>query len=79
MAAESGDPFSAVFMTGSGSTIFCAGSDQPPEFLMTDSAYADTFVLRTVRPSRLITRVGDDGRLQLAVSEADRKLMGSCL
>lgn len=56
LSAEGGGRFSAVFMTGSGSTIVCAGSDEPPEFLATDSDYADTFV----RPARLITRVGDD-------------------
>lgn len=53
---ESGDSFSAVFMTGSGSTIVCAGSDQPPEFLRADAAYVDTFV----RSARLITRAGDE-------------------
>ncbi len=48
---ESGGAFSTVFMTGSGSTIVCAGSDDPPAFLSGEE-YADVFV----SPARLITR-----------------------
>ncbi|MEW5305142.1 MAG: hypothetical protein WDW36_007703 [Sanguina aurantia] len=33
LIAEGGAQFSAVFMTGSGSTLVCAGSDSPPAFL----------------------------------------------
>eukprot|EP00803_Ostreobium_quekettii_P010088 evm.model.scf_310.5 EVM.evm.TU.scf_310.5 scf_310:25857-26912(+) len=48
---EGGGKFSAVFMTGSGSTIVCAGSDEVPEFLQ-EEAYSDVFV----SPARLIMR-----------------------
>jgi 4-diphosphocytidyl-2-C-methyl-D-erythritol kinase len=46
-----GAPFDAVWMTGSGSTIVCAGSDAAPAFL-SGSEFADTFV----SPARLIVR-----------------------
>lgn len=42
---------SAVFMTGSGSTIVCVGDDSIPQFL-SDQQYADLFV----SPARLIVR-----------------------
>jgi len=44
--------FSTVFMTGSGSTIVCVGSDEAPAFLREDPRYRDVFVA----PTRLITR-----------------------
>jgi len=47
-----GRPFDSVFMTGSGSTIVCAGSDAAPAFLSEEAAYGDVFV----SPARLITR-----------------------
>lgn len=54
--AEAGDgsgrPFDSVFMTGSGSTIVCAGSDTPPAFLAREGAYKEVFV----SPARLIVR-----------------------
>eukprot|EP00210_Caulerpa_lentillifera_P003176 g3035.t1 len=43
--------FESVFMTGSGSTIVCFGSDKIPEFLA-DDKYKDLFV----SPARLISR-----------------------
>jgi len=46
---EGGSAFSAVFMTGSGSTIVCMGSDSQPAFL---SSHKDLFI----SPARLITR-----------------------
>lgn len=46
-----GSGFSSVFMTGSGSTIVCMGSDDVPAFLQ-EPQYADMFV----SPTRLITR-----------------------
>lgn len=49
---ESNGRFSAVFMTGSGSTIVCIGSDEPPEFLQEDQ-YADVFI----SPARLLVRM----------------------
>eukprot|EP00798_Chlamydomonas_sp_ICE-L_P015923 gene15923-22056_t len=48
---ETGNEFSAVFMTGSGSTIVAVGSDKAPAFLQEDE-YKDLFV----SPARLITR-----------------------
>lgn len=41
---EDNDKFSAVFMTGSGSTIVCAGSHEIPEFLLQDK-YSDLFIM----------------------------------
>ncbi|KIY94983.1 diphosphocytidyl-2-C-methyl-D-erythritol kinase [Monoraphidium neglectum] len=55
LAAEGdagGQPFSSVFMTGSGSTIVCAGADAAPAFLSRETAYSDVFV----SPARLIVR-----------------------
>eukprot|EP00878_Enallax_costatus_P028365 GHUV01030635.1.p1 GENE.GHUV01030635.1~~GHUV01030635.1.p1 ORF type:complete len:128 (+),score=46.49 GHUV01030635.1:485-868(+) len=46
-----GDKFSAVFMTGSGSTIVCVGDDAAPRFL-SDQQYQGLFV----SPARLIVR-----------------------
>ncbi|KAL4434604.1 hypothetical protein ABPG77_002727 [Micractinium sp. CCAP 211/92] len=46
-----GSGFSSVFMTGSGSTIVCMGSDDVPAFLQ-EPQYADMFI----SPTRLITR-----------------------
>lgn len=46
-----GAAFSSVFMTGSGSTIVCVGSDAPPAFLA-EPQYASLFV----SPARLIVR-----------------------
>jgi GHMP kinases C terminal len=54
LTAEGSDAFSAVFMTGSGSTIVCFGDDKPPAFLA-EEAYRDVFVA----PARLIARRGD--------------------
>ena len=51
LIAEGGRSFSAVFMTGSGSTIVCLGSDTPPAFLA-DPQYKDLFV----SPARLVVR-----------------------
>lgn len=51
LAAGGGDKFSAVFMTGSGSTIVCVGDDTAPQFL-SDEQYKELFV----SPARLITR-----------------------
>ncbi|GMH44483.1 hypothetical protein BSKO_12435 [Bryopsis sp. KO-2023] len=48
---ESDGRFSAVFMTGSGSTIVCVGSDEAPEFL-SEKQYSDLFV----SPTRLTVR-----------------------
>lgn len=48
---EGGDRFSAVFMTGSGSTIVCVGSDEAPAFL-SEPQYKNLFVA----PARLIAR-----------------------
>ena len=50
---EEGD-FDVVFMTGSGSTLVCVGSDKPPEFL-SEVPYKDLFI----SPARLITREQD--------------------
>jgi len=50
---EEGD-FDVVFMTGSGSTLVCVGSDKPPEFL-SEAPYDDLFI----SPARLITREQD--------------------
>lgn len=47
-----GRPFDSVFMTGSGSTIVCVGSDAPPAFLSQEAERGDLFV----SPARLITR-----------------------
>ncbi|GBF90380.1 4-diphosphocytidyl-2-C-methyl-D-erythritol kinase [Raphidocelis subcapitata] len=47
-----GRRFDAVFMTGSGSTIVCAGSDAAPAFLSEDPDCAGVFV----SPARLLTR-----------------------
>lgn len=33
LAKKGGDKLSAVFMTGSGSTIVCVGSDEPQDWL----------------------------------------------
>ncbi len=49
--SSDGKKFDSVFMTGSGSTIVCAGSDAAPAFL-SGREFADTFV----SPARLITR-----------------------
>lgn len=46
-----GPGYSSVFMTGSGSTIVCIGSDVAPSFLQ-EAQYNDMFV----SPARLITR-----------------------
>lgn len=51
---ESSGAFSAVFMTGSGSTIVGVGSDSPPPFLK-EPEYKDLFVTS----ARLITRTAD--------------------
>lgn len=51
---ESDGRFSAVFMTGSGSTIVCVGSHEVPAFLR-EPQYSGLFV----RPARLICRSGD--------------------
>ncbi|KAG2441337.1 hypothetical protein HYH02_009930 [Chlamydomonas schloesseri] len=48
---ESGQ-FRSVFMTGSGSTIVCFGSDAVPAFLKEEPQYKDLFI----SPARLITR-----------------------
>ena len=45
-----GEPFDAVFMTGSGSTIVCAGADTAPAFLAREPAGA------FVSPARLTVR-----------------------
>lgn len=51
--AGDGAAFDSVFMTGSGSTIVCAGgSDAAPAFLAREAEYADVFV----SPARLIVR-----------------------
>jgi len=50
---EEGD-FDVVFMTGSGSTLVCVGSDRPPDFL-SEGSYKDLFI----SPARLITREQD--------------------
>ena len=47
-----GRQFKAVWMSGSGSTIVCAGPGDTPAFLLDEPQYADTFVA----PARLITR-----------------------
>ena len=52
LIAEGGPALTAVFMTGSGSTIVCAGSDARPAFLGADPALASLFIA----PARLITR-----------------------
>ncbi|GAB4821619.1 hypothetical protein N2152v2_008665 [Parachlorella kessleri] len=44
--------FQSVFMTGSGSTIVCVGSDEPPAFLFDEAQYGGLFL----SPARLITR-----------------------
>ena len=46
---ESEGRFSAVFMTGSGSTMVCIGSDQPPAWLQEQQHVF-------VAPARLISR-----------------------
>jgi 4-diphosphocytidyl-2-C-methyl-D-erythritol kinase len=51
LAVEGDGSFSAVFMTGSGSTIVCVGSDMAPRFL-SDQEYQDLFI----SPARLIVR-----------------------
>lgn len=51
---DSDGGFSAVFMTGSGSTIVCVGSHEAPAFLQ-EPQYSQLFV----RPARLICRSGD--------------------
>jgi 4-diphosphocytidyl-2-C-methyl-D-erythritol kinase len=48
--------YDAVFMTGSGSTIVCVGSDAPPAWLSEDQ-YSQLFVA----PARLILRQPDGG------------------
>jgi 4-diphosphocytidyl-2-C-methyl-D-erythritol kinase len=48
---EGGGACSSVFMTGSGSTIVCVGSDVAPAFLK-EGQYSDLFVA----PARLIVR-----------------------
>ena len=48
---EAEGDFDVVFMTGSGSTLVCVGSDTVPEFL-SESQYSDLFVT----PARLLTR-----------------------
>ncbi|GAX78386.1 hypothetical protein CEUSTIGMA_g5828.t1 [Chlamydomonas eustigma] len=50
-SGSSSSPFSAVFMTGSGSTLVCMGSDETPAFLSAQE-YKDLFV----SPARLIVR-----------------------
>ena len=45
--------FESVFMTGSGSTIVCFGSDDVPDFLSKEEKYSDLFV----SPARLINRM----------------------
>jgi len=55
LMVESDARFSAVFMTGSGSTIVCVGSCEAPGFLQ-EEQYSDLFV----RPARLIARAGDE-------------------
>lgn len=55
LMCESGGKFSAVFMTGSGSTIVCVGADEAPEFL-NEPEYNDVFV----SPARLIVREEGD-------------------
>jgi 4-diphosphocytidyl-2-C-methyl-D-erythritol kinase len=47
-----GRRWDSVFMTGSGSTLVCVGSDAPPPFLSREPALADVFV----SPARLIVR-----------------------
>jgi len=42
----------AVFMSGSGSTIVCMGSDEVPGFLYDEDGYEDVFI----SPARLLTR-----------------------
>jgi hypothetical protein len=54
LLADSSGCFSAVFMTGSGSTIVCIGSPEPPAFLQ-EPQYSQLFV----RPARLICRTGE--------------------
>jgi 4-diphosphocytidyl-2-C-methyl-D-erythritol kinase len=44
--------YDSVFMTGSGSTIVCIGSDEVPEFLAEEPQYRDLFI----SPARFITR-----------------------
>lgn len=48
---ESDGRFTAVFMTGSGSTIVCIGSDEPPKFLQ-EEQYSDVFI----SPARFLVR-----------------------
>lgn len=54
LAAAGGAAFDSVFMTGSGSTIVCVGSDEAPAFLL-EREHADLFV----SPARLIVREAD--------------------
>lgn len=44
--------FSAVFMTGSGSTIVCIGDEKVPDFLKEEPQYKDLFI----SPAKFITR-----------------------
>lgn len=53
---KEGGNHSAVFMTGSGSTIVCAGASEAPSFLSQNSAFEDVFV----RNAKMITRLGND-------------------
>jgi 4-diphosphocytidyl-2-C-methyl-D-erythritol kinase len=48
---QSEGSFQSVFMTGSGSTIVCVGSDSAPQWL-SEQQYSDLFV----SPTRLIMR-----------------------
>ncbi len=45
--------FESVFMTGSGSTIVCFGSDDIPNFLSNEEKYSGLFI----SPARLINRM----------------------
>jgi len=55
LEATSRGKFGAVFMSGSGSTIVCVGSDEAPQFL-DEEGFEDIFV----SPARMITR--DEGK-----------------
>ncbi len=44
--------FTSVFMTASGSTIVCVGSDEPPAFLFDEARYGELFM----SPARLAVR-----------------------
>eukprot|EP00887_Chlorella_sp_A99_P003001 scaffold9.g3001.t1 len=66
-----GAAFSSVFMTGSGSTIVCVGSDAPPAFLA-EPQYASLFV----SPARLIVRKpGEWARAALCVRCDDDEIV----